>query len=50
MIRFYLLQIKIGRITIDQVPEKWRASVQSAIEEESSEHAEQATNTGGQTQ
>lgn len=37
MVNFYVTRIKLGRINIEQVPEKWRAAVQAALEEEESE-------------
>ena len=27
MVKFYVLQIKLGRLTIDDVPTRWRAAV-----------------------
>ena len=30
MIKFFVLQIKLGKITLEQVPEKWREAVASA--------------------
>ena len=27
MVKFYVLQIKLGRITLENVPEKWRDAV-----------------------
>lgn len=32
MIQFLMIQVKLGRITIDQVPEKYREAVRAAIE------------------
>lgn len=32
MIQFLVIQIKLGRITIDQVPEKYREAVIAAME------------------
>lgn len=32
MIQFLVIQIKLGRITIDQVPEKYREAVIAALE------------------
>lgn len=32
MIQFLVIQIKLGRITIDQVPEKYREAVRAAME------------------
>lgn len=31
MIKFYVLQIKLGKITIDDVPERWRDAVIEAL-------------------
>ena len=33
--KFYLIQIELGRITIDQVPKKYRTDVEKAMEESS---------------
>lgn len=33
MIKFYVDRIRKGRMTIDQVPEKWRAAVQKELSE-----------------
>lgn len=35
MVRFYVLQVKMGKISIDDVPAKWRKAVRNAIAEES---------------
>ena len=32
MIQFLVIQVKLGRITIDQVPEKYRDAVRAAME------------------
>lgn len=32
MVKFYVLQIKLGKIRKGDVPEKWKASVQKALE------------------
>lgn len=32
MVKFYLMQIRIGKITIDDVPEKWREAVKNMLE------------------
>ena len=32
MIRFFVVQIKLGKLTLGQVPEKWRKSVETALE------------------
>lgn len=34
MIRFYILQIKLGKISIDDVPERWREQVRKELEAE----------------
>lgn len=31
MIQFLVIQVKLGRITIDQVPEKYREAVKNAL-------------------
>lgn len=31
MVKFYVTQIKLGKITIDDVPEKWREEVRKLI-------------------
>ena len=31
MVKFYLMQIRIGKITIDDVPEKWREAVKICL-------------------
>ncbi len=33
MIRFFAIQIRLGRITLEQVPEKWRARVEEMLNE-----------------
>lgn len=33
MIKFIVIQIRIGRIALEQVPEKWRARVEEALDE-----------------
>lgn len=33
MINFFVIQIRLGRITLEQVPEKWRARVEEALNE-----------------
>ncbi len=32
MVKFYVLQIKLGKITIDAVPERYRAAVEKEVE------------------
>ena len=34
MIKFYVNMIKKGKITIDDVPEKWREEVRKALDDE----------------
>ncbi len=34
MVKFYIMKIKDGVITIDDVPERWRAKVEEALKEE----------------
>ena len=33
MIKFFVVQIMLGRITLEQVPEKWMAKVEEALDE-----------------
>lgn len=33
MIRFFAIQIRLGRITLEQVPEKWKARVEEVLNE-----------------
>ncbi len=33
MIKFFVIQIRLGRITLEQVPEKWRARVEEMLNE-----------------
>ena len=33
MVRFLALQIKLGKITLDDLPEKWRKSVEEEYKE-----------------
>ena len=40
MVTFYVTRIKLGKITIEQVPEKWRAAVQAALDAESEVNAQ----------
>ena len=30
MVRFYVLQVKLGKISVDDVPERWREQVKKA--------------------
>ncbi len=32
MVKFYIIQIKLGNITIDKVPERWRENVKKELE------------------
>lgn len=34
MVNFYVRQIKIGRMTLEQVPARWYEAVKAALEEE----------------
>ena len=34
MVKFYVMKIKDGAITVDDVPELWRAKVKEAMKEE----------------
>lgn len=34
MVKFYVLQIKLGRLRLENVPELWRADVEAAVAEE----------------
>ena len=36
MIQFYVLQVKMGKMTIDQVPEKYREAVRKELEKDAS--------------
>lgn len=31
MVKFYVLQIKLGKISLDDVPERWRENVEKAL-------------------
>ena len=33
MVKFYITQIRLGKITLEQVPEKWRSQVEQAMKE-----------------
>ena len=33
MVKLYVKKIKAGKMTIDEVPEKWREEVRKALEE-----------------
>lgn len=33
MVRFFVLQVKLGKISIDDVPERWREQVKKRMEE-----------------
>lgn len=33
MVNFYIYRIKAGKMTIDQVPAKWRAKVEEKLEQ-----------------
>ena len=32
MTQFFVIQIKLGKLTLEQVPEKWRKAVETALE------------------
>lgn len=32
MVRFYVTQIKLGKMALEQVPERWRAAVAAVLE------------------
>ena len=32
MVRFLAMQVRLGRIKIEQVPERWRNAVRTAVE------------------
>ena len=32
MVKFYVLQVKLGKISIDDVPERWREQVRKELE------------------
>ena len=32
MVKFYILQIKLGKITLEDIPNKWRDEVKKEIE------------------
>lgn len=32
MVRFFVLQVRLGKICIDDVPEKWREQVRKELE------------------
>lgn len=34
MVKFYVLQIKMQKITLEDVPKKWREAVKAALENE----------------
>lgn len=33
MVQFYVLQIRMGRMALEEVPEHWRAEVQTKLQE-----------------
>lgn len=33
MVKIYVRQIKAGKMTLDEVPEKWREAVREALDE-----------------
>lgn len=34
MVKFYVLRIKMGKMTLEDVPERWREAVRQALEGE----------------
>ena len=40
MVAFYVRRIKTKKMTIEQVPEKWRKAVQEALDNDSDYHPE----------
>lgn len=34
MVKFYVTQIKLGKITLEDVPEKWRSQVEALLKGE----------------
>lgn len=34
MAKFYVMQIRLGKITIDDVPERWRKTTEELLEKE----------------
>lgn len=34
MVQFYVVQIRLGRLRLENVPELWRADVEAALAEE----------------
>ena len=37
MVKFFVVQIRLGRITIEQVPDKYREAVEAALAEQGGE-------------
>lgn len=33
MVKFYVMQIKLGKMTLDDVPERWRSQVEEALKD-----------------
>lgn len=33
MVKFYVVQIRMGKMSLEDVPEKWREKVKQALEE-----------------
>lgn len=31
MVKFYVTQIRLGKMTLEQVPEKWKAKVEESL-------------------
>jgi hypothetical protein len=32
MVKFYVLQVKIGKIKVEDIPERWRKQVEDSLE------------------
>jgi hypothetical protein len=41
MVHFYVLRIKQGKKTLEEVPERWREAVRQALEEEEAQEEQQ---------
>lgn len=48
MVEFYVIQIRLGTITLDDIPERWREKVREKIEnqDESTEKVDSETRIG----
>ena len=41
MVKFYVLQIKLGKITLDDVPTRWREAVSDVLNTEAKKESEE---------